>query len=189
MKKICQRHGLTLVELIVASLLIAIVLLGVVAFNLSLNQIQDNSFNQSTLSTQASTAMNYLNDDIAMAIGTKNNSGVKTRSGSIPALCLRRPDNTPMSLIDNTWICYFLDGADKNLKRCVPIDNITIPDNTVDCTNPIINLVKLQSGNFFQIGSVLIPPGRGLIRITLNAQNGTDYYSMSTDIETKNHSR
>jgi len=197
MKKIGQKSGLTLVELIVASMLIAIVLLGVVAFNLSLTQIQDDSFNQSTLSIQASTAMNYLEDDISMAIGNNSNPGVTTRTGSItPGLCLRQPDATPLTMVDNLWICYFLDNltatADHNLKRCVPSPINNIPDRISECdtNDPITNLVKLQDGNFFTVGDDIpfTPPGPGLIKITLNAQDGTGSYSMTTDIGMKNHS-
>ncbi len=180
MKKIGQKSGLTLVELIVASMLIAIVLLGVVAFNLSLTQIQDDSFNQSTLSIQASTAMNYLEDDISMAVGTFNNVGFRTRPGT---LCLRRPDNTPLNLDDNPWICYIFDNGNRNLQRCVPV-NLAAPTIVCNTVLPVTNLVKLANGNFMQVGI----PNVGLIRIVLNANDGTGYYSMTTDIGMKNHS-
>ncbi len=159
MKKIYQNHGLTLVELIVASMLIAIVLLGVVAFNLSLTQIQDESFKQSTLSIQASTAMNYIEDDISMAVGNNSNPGYRTRPGT---LCLRRPDNTPLDLNDNSWICYIFDSGNNNLKRCVPTNPNAVPPIAFVCnTNPpnvVTNLVKLLNGNFYIIGNTSTPP-------------------------------
>lgn len=190
MKKPGQKQGLTLVELIVASMLIAIVLLGVVAFNLSLTQIQDDSFNQSTLSIQASTAMNYLKDDISMATGTRIKPGISIYSTSAnSSLCLRQPDDTLLSLDDNSWICHIWDNTSKNLRRCVPTTRPTtlFPTTPPACrtTSPIMYLVRLQNGNFFQAGF----PSSGLVTITLNAEDGTDSYSMTTDIEMKNHSR
>ncbi len=190
MTKLSQKIGLTLVELVVSSLLIAIVLLGVVAFNLSLTQIQDDSFNHSTLSIQASTALSYLKDDIAMTFEPNGiPPGIISRGGANSSLCLRQPDATPTPLIDNPWICYIFDNTNNNLKRCVP-QNVNANPVVCDSTglNVVTNLVRLQNGNFYIVGTTGVPPdpGPGLIRITLNAQDGTGQYSISTDIAIRN---
>ena len=204
MKRIKKNAGLTLVELIVSSVLISIILLGVVSFNSSLSQIQNNTINNTSSNNQASVAMSYLRNDIWMATGDSTNAGIVTYSNGSPAtissLCLRQPDATPMDYTDNLWNCYFYDSSSQNLVRCekpkvslgppiVPFNPQTTNLNTLDlCTtgaSSILYLAKLQNGDFFNTGIVIGDP----ITITLNVIDRNSTYSLTSMITPLNHTQ
>ncbi len=207
MVKRLSQSGLTLVELIVASVLISIILLGIVAFNASLQQMQTNSISSSSGSFQASVAMTYLRNDITMATGQGggNNKGIVLyRSGpySNPgntSLCLRQPDSSPMDFTDNFWTCYLFDSTNNDLFRCVnptpfnpiydPVSNpspssFNTPEKCVGAQSSQY-LAKLSDGNFFP---AVYMPGDPL-DITLNVIDGNSTYTLNSTITPSNHTR
>jgi hypothetical protein len=137
-KKIRSDIGLTLTELVVASVLVGIVMTGIVAFNVSLKGIQDTSTLGANLSLEAATTMSLLRNDIVAAFGNSSDSGLiwTIPIGPLSAnrsLCIRKdggdlitgdPDGVGALTSDDVWTCYFYDGINTStsyraLERCV----------------------------------------------------------------------
>ena len=193
MKKISQK-GLTLVELIVASLLIGIVLLGIVSFNLSISRIQSDSSSTSNLSLQAASAMSYLRNDIAEAKGNVGDSGfVELKTGNNRSLCIRKPAGA------NPWVCYLYTkdtggtGNTGNLTRCTPTGTTqTIPpasfNNTSLCSGSVTFIARLQApGQFFELVGGNPPQ---YVNVKLQTTDGHSTSSvLSSNIIPLNHTR
>jgi prepilin-type N-terminal cleavage/methylation domain-containing protein len=124
-KKIRSDRGLTLTELIVASVLVGIVMMGIVSFNVSLKNVQDTSSLGANLSLEAATTMSYLRNDIVMAFGSSADTGLfyptLTGANSLNrSLCIRKDGGDLISTSpDDTWTCYFYEDATRLLERCV----------------------------------------------------------------------
>lgn len=115
-----NKKGLSLTELIVASILITIVLAGVAGFSISLRQIEQTSGQAAVLNTRTSAAINHIKNNAFTAIGYKNDSGVRTdiTEGTTPPpnFFSFRHDvlNTPIDYTDDEWTIY-TDGGITNI--------------------------------------------------------------------------
>ena len=154
------KKGITLTELLVASILIGIVMIGVASFSVSIQQLQ-NSTNRSTiLAMKTTAAMNRLTRDAYLAVGDETNRGIVNKL--IPpreSVCFRHDTNDPSSYADDTWTCYFFESAldKRRLSLCpVPTAEADVPPNNTgkcDGTGQRSLLLTLNpaQGNFHQI--------------------------------------
>ena len=127
------KKGLTLTELLVASALIGIVMIGVASFSASIEKMH-NSSNRSTLvAMKAASTMNRLTRDAYLTVGDETDRGVITGgAGKKESICFRHDtDLDPSSYTGDTWTCYFINPQ-KYVFLCNP--NLTPPvDNWGDC--------------------------------------------------------
>ncbi|MBI5024070.1 MAG: prepilin-type N-terminal cleavage/methylation domain-containing protein [Candidatus Omnitrophica bacterium] len=113
-----MRKGLTLTELLVATILIGIVMTGVAAFSLFVKQARDSTGAGTILAVQTATAMHYLAEDANKAVGDNSNRGVAVDPADQLSICFRHDVSDPASYADDTWACYWYDAATDGLWKC-----------------------------------------------------------------------
>ena len=149
-----MQKGLTLTELLVATILIGIVMTGVSAFSVFVKQTRDSTGKGTILAVQTATAMHYLAADANKAVGDSGNRGVV--SGG-PSICFRHDTNNPASYTDDTWACYWYYNVFNALWKCVDRnEGATIPPTDfTDCQTGTgeVKLVTLDPAatNYFAV--------------------------------------
>lgn len=115
------RKGLSLTELLVASMLIGIVMLGVIGFNFTITAMQNTSSGAATSTVRAASTMALLRRDIEKAIGDPDNPGILPRIIGTDFMLAIRQENaatpTPGDYTDDQWICWH-HGSSHDLRRC-----------------------------------------------------------------------
>ncbi|MBN1869625.1 MAG: prepilin-type N-terminal cleavage/methylation domain-containing protein [Candidatus Omnitrophica bacterium] len=127
-----NKKGLTLAELLVASILISIVMIGVASFSASMQQFQNSTNRTTILAMRTMSVMNQIERDGYLAIGDETNPGVVIGgTANKESICFRHDaDGDPMTY-DNNWVCYY-GRANRELWLCG--DNPTVPvDGWNDC--------------------------------------------------------
>ena len=122
LKRFKNVAGITLTELIVASVLMGIVMIGVISFSLAIKQIQQSGSSTIFAQMKAANIINHIRRNAASAIGYRNNPGViecdetdsppirppgQTSSCSPFYFAFRHDINlTPSNYSDDRWIIY-----------------------------------------------------------------------------------
>lgn len=119
-----NQEGLSLTELLVASMLIGIVMLGVVGFNVAITSLSETSRKSSVGSIQTAATMARLKRDIENVVGDVNNPGILenpsiiSNGDRVVTLAIRQEAGTPEDYSDDNWVCWAV-GVSGDLKRCV----------------------------------------------------------------------
>ena len=164
--KIITKAGLTLTELLVASILIGIIMIGVASFSVSIQQLHNSTNRTAILAIKTMTAMNHLVRDAYLTIGDESGDdwvrGVVTRI--LPprtSLCFRHDaDNDPSSYTNDQWTCYYFEENvnKREFSLCtVPTPPGDVPPNNANkCDGAgtrrvLLKIDPAQIDNFFQI--------------------------------------
>lgn len=147
-----NQKGLTLTELIVASILISIVLVGVAAFSISLKQMEQTTSEASLLNMQASSALSHIKNNAFIAIGYQGDPGINWDTAATPPYFSFRHDvsNTPIQYDDDEWTIYTDGSIPNTLYVCTqdaaegPVPDISGACEPPDGTQPD-NLVLLNN--------------------------------------------
>lgn len=132
-----NNSGMTLTELIVATILISIIMVAVAAFSAGVKMMQDSSRKAVGNTMKLSTAMYQLNRDASLATGSapgkydlnqNPNSGIHFTIGNdgyTNIICFRHDQSDPSSYADDKWVCY-INCKIKGFDRCeglnAPVD-------------------------------------------------------------------
>ncbi len=108
-----NQKGLTLTELIVASLMIGIVLIGVASFNYTVSSLESTTSKTTQIKTETAAAMLQIKKDAALAVGDITSPGVIhfETGGTSRCICFRQDVDDPASYTDDQWICYTHDNS------------------------------------------------------------------------------
>jgi len=167
-----QQKGLTLTELLVASVMIGIVMMGVAAFAISIKQFQGSTNKVAFLTMQGKKTMALMVNDAMQAIGDNEDCGKTNDAGADvdcgwgvryysnstrQSICFRHDRaETPNDYTDDDWICYMHDGS-YGINRCNTMIKAEVPfvsGGSEKCTegySDVITLAKPDGNNFFQI--------------------------------------
>ena len=134
--KIHHTPAMTLTELIVASVIIGIVMVGIVSIDFALRRSHLGTSRNSLLSMQTSHMLLEISKDAQLATGDQTNPGIDIQPPLGPppyTLCIRRenpaaPPLTPADYSDDQWVCYSHDTVTNRLYKCID------PNNPVVCT-------------------------------------------------------
>lgn len=150
---IYEKNGITLTELLVASILVGIVMLGVASFGVSIKQLQGTTNRSTIIAMRTKAAMARISKDAYLAVGDNENCGKDElgtdincgwgvryyNQGSNLSICFRQDVNeSPDSYADDEWACYFRGGAN-DLYRC----DVSTPTTT---NIPVRNFGQCQAG-------------------------------------------
>lgn len=114
MKKLLQSNkALTLTELLVASIMIGIVILGVVSFNFTVGSIERTTNRSTIIKTRAASAMLQMKRDVQLAVGDVRNPGIISfePNANDRAICFRHDGGDPSTYGDDVWACYYHGGS------------------------------------------------------------------------------
>jgi len=140
---------MTLTELVVASVLIGIVMVGIASFSFVIKQLQDSINRKGIITLRASTGLTQITNEISLASGQ---NAIDWDDGN-DAICARQDQNipvTPDDTSDDTWIC-FTQGAANLVSRCEVFEPAQ-PDTTVlDCSIGGTETIQLGSNGFFTV--------------------------------------
>ena len=131
-----MQKGLTLAELLVATILIGIVMTGVSAFSVFVKQARDSTGAGTILAVQTATAMHYLAEDANKAVGDSSARGVAFTSPE--SICFRHDVSDPAVYTDDIWACYWYDAPSDALWKCA--------DRNEGATIPTTDFVDCQAG-------------------------------------------
>ena len=168
MKRIfSQNNGLTLTELLIASIVVGIVMVGVAAYSTSIKNVQDTTIKAARVNLQLSSALKMMKNDLSLATGNITDYGIQYDANAPggTVICARQDDDsTPADFTDDMWICWFKgNGAGNPLRRCVdvPQGNVTastaVPTTTF--TNGDCNQANRGIRDFFPLAASSLPGG------------------------------
>ena len=108
--------GLTLTELVIASLLVGIVSLGIFSVDYALRGSRNAASDDALLAMRTWAAMEHITKNAKLAVGNVNSVGVAAVQGS-NYLCFRQDVvSTPSDFSDDIWRCY--SGISNNIHTC-----------------------------------------------------------------------
>ena len=166
-----EKKGITLTELIVASIMIGIVMVGVASFATTIQRLQSSTSKSVIIAMKVKAAMARMSDDAYAKIGEYFDPGYQIRSpgGNDRSICFRHDVAiTPEDYTDDEWTCYYRD--DQNvLFLCGPDPTVT-PDNDGQCdgTGTRKELIGMIQNDFFDIVEIADVPNNRLEYIDLH---------------------
>lgn len=147
---------MTLTELLVATVLVGVVMIGAVSMDYAVRRSKQTSGKSAFLMMQLSAAMTHLTRDAGMTSGDFTNVGISfDDTGGAPDIrniCFRYDDDaTPGDLNDDAWNCFSIDAADNILYRCAAQAGVLNPTNGECTAGSRLMIAKLTTTDFFQI--------------------------------------
>ena len=160
-------RGITLTELLMATIMIGIVMLGVASFSGSINRLQGSTSRSTIVAMRTKAVMAKIVKDASSAVGDNQDcgtedsgyvnwdincgSGIRTDQGGGGKLgiCFRHDvAASPEDYTDDDWICYYKGaGADKKLFYCGITNPNDVPVTNAGKCNLNIEILKLWPGN------------------------------------------
>ena len=111
-----NNKGITLTELVVASALIGIVMIGVVSMNFAIKQFQSSTSGSTLIAMRTSIAMSRLRSDAFLSINDDNATVGVIETGA--TYCFKQADNDIDDVTSTEdWACWETTGAG-DLIRC-----------------------------------------------------------------------
>jgi type II secretory pathway pseudopilin PulG len=111
-----RKNAMTLTELIIASVLMGIMMVGLVSVDLAVRNSRATATADTAVAIQTQAAMLRITNDAMKAVGNSSNPGVSSAAGF---LCFRHDtDNDPNTFSGDTWVCY--DKDENDIDRCTP---------------------------------------------------------------------
>ena len=109
-----KHSGMTLTEILVATMLVAIVMLGALSVDYAVRNARKSASQDSSLSIRSQATMLQISRDANMAVGDSSNLGIVTTPNY---LCIRTELGGDInSYSDDQWVCYW--QSSKNIHRC-----------------------------------------------------------------------
>lgn len=126
---------MSLTELLVATILIGIVMVGVASFSSVVKQLQSTTDRSTILHLKTSAAMSFIRKDALLATGDPSSPGIEPyNNGTVRSICFRQDVNDPTSYAEDIWVCYGYGGTMDKLKRCYDVPPANVPvQNEADC--------------------------------------------------------
>ncbi|HBR15475.1 MAG TPA: hypothetical protein DD723_08035 [Candidatus Omnitrophica bacterium] len=139
-----NRTGLTLTELLVASVLMIVISIGVISVNLGINRLTNQNSVSTRMATELEAAMLAITKDASLAVGDATNFGIWTNQ-PVPSLnkdiCFRQDVlNTSGNYSDDTYVCYSEIG--RTIYRCANIASPSPSPCPVASRQLILNAVR-----------------------------------------------
>ncbi len=155
-----HNQAMSLTELIIASALVGIVMIGAISIDYALRTSRQNLSISGDLSNRLAAAMLSLTRDGMQTSGSGDNPGiVYDDAGNVRNICFRHDVSDPGLFTDDLWNCYSHDATNL-LYRCENLNAALAADG--ECPDPRRQLITLTSNNFFDVTTTL---AEGLTRV------------------------
>lgn len=104
---------MTLTELLVATAMVGVIIVGVMSADYAIRRMQNTSSSDYYLTARASSVMLHLTRDALRAVGDAGDQGIEyDDTGAERGICFRYDDqNTPEDYSDVLWNCYNHDAS------------------------------------------------------------------------------
>ncbi len=112
-----NKNGMTLVEIIVASMIASIILMGITANDYAVRHAEQTISRKSLVVMRTSAMMIHITSNLNRMTGYRTNEGLNIINDN--AYCIRRDnEGTPNSIEDDDWFCYDRDTDDGEIHYC-----------------------------------------------------------------------
>ena len=139
---------MTLAELLVASILMGIVMVGVISVNYAMKRMESTTSKATLLGMQTAAAMNHITRNGLLAVGYENNPGIVLALNTPPDtsyLSFRQDTaSTPGDFSDDQWVIYTDIGEANHLYTCTQ-DAATGPVPQAAACDPAQSLLLLDN--------------------------------------------
>jgi Tfp pilus assembly protein PilV len=116
--------AMTLAELIIASILVGIVTLGLIAAEQAVRMSRQSSHRDAQISAQLQSAMIKLNRDASSTVGDATDTGIyQYSSGNDRTICFRQAAGDANIYTDDVWNCWWTNTSSRILASCGPLAN------------------------------------------------------------------
>lgn len=146
-----NKQAMTLTELLVATALIGIVLIGVISVEYAVRSAEQTTSASTLVAMKAGTVLLDISKNGSLATGNETDPGVHDLTGAFHELCFRQDRNSPQTPnvnTDDTWKCYIHDNGNI-LSTCtvnaVPNGNLIACQAASDYRSLSDNVVSLTS--------------------------------------------
>ncbi|MCB9771987.1 MAG: type II secretion system protein [Candidatus Omnitrophica bacterium] len=151
------KKGMTLTELIIATVLVGIVTLGLVAAEQAVRMSRQSSMRDSQISGQMQATMLVLNRSASLTVGDSANTGIyQYLSSNDMTTCFRQGAGDVNVYTDDVWTCWWVDissGGNPVLTSC---ENLNSPVTTCNGQASLREWVTLVfEGSYTQFCSVV----------------------------------
>ena len=146
-KKLDPKTAMTLSELLVATAVVGIILLGIISVDYALRSTRQNAARGSVLATKVATALTQMANDALLTTGDITNTGVNydnPPAGNARHICFRYDKTDPNSYTDDRWACYEHSAADNKVNRCEELLNPIVTNCTGFSPRMIIELSQVE---------------------------------------------
>ncbi len=106
-----SKKGVTMMELIIASIVSIIVLTSLASIDYSVRLMHQNAGSESMLSVETTAILQHISRNLLLATGDANDSGIIISGGN--AMSILQDQNTPPTpgdYTDDTWVYYWLNN-------------------------------------------------------------------------------
>ncbi len=152
LSKSLTNTAMTLTELIIASVLVGIVTLGLIAAEQAVRMSRQSSHRDAQVSAQLQSAMIKLNRDASSTVGDSTDTGIyQYSSGNDRSICFRQAAGDANIYTDDVWNCWWATSG--LLASCGPLAN---PLTTCSGQASLFNWVTLKfEGTYTTFYSVI----------------------------------
>lgn len=176
-------HGLTLIELVVAAVVIGIITMGIFAADYAIRTTQSNSFRSNYLNMKVASVIMEMSQAAKKVTGHRwdGQTGLQYQAEGIyiddwnnpKAICFRYDeDNNPNSYTGDHWQCFSRPNASYSIYRC-EVNESTDVTTAVPCATTNANfLIQPTTATFiFPVREGGSPTGRwDYIQLTINTR-------------------
>ncbi|MBP9854709.1 MAG: prepilin-type N-terminal cleavage/methylation domain-containing protein [Candidatus Omnitrophica bacterium] len=179
--KINNSDGLSLTELLIASVIIGIMMTGIGVFSVSVKQLQGASETTMYTNMKLTALIKTLRMDAERAIGDPLDPGILSYTAadtSFDSICFRQDTaNTPDIYTDDIWVCWYIPLTPPgNILRCFEVDPSNVPvDSLADCNSAV------ETREYFELDN---PTFYSLVR---DADNRIEYITITLTAHNTDH--
>lgn len=131
MKNILNKNGLTFVELLTASIVTGVVMLGVASMDISLRNAYEGTSKGTMVASKAAALMHHISRRILEASGSPTDPGVVIASSPDRLYIRSDTPQTPSTYADDVWHVYQYNSGTDTLSYCTTTNSTTNCQATV----------------------------------------------------------
>ena len=135
--------GMTLTEILVATMLVAIVMLGAVSVDYAVRNARKSASQDASLTMRTQATMLLISRDANAAVGDASDPGI-VDSPAVGALCIRKEKGGDINTYsDDEWTCYWQNGT--NIYRC--LKDIATGPTQCNTGDPVVGTASVDCPN------------------------------------------
>ena len=129
--RMISKTAFTLIELIVSSLLVAIVILGIFNISMVLNNNNQDYGQRYLVKSQTQITLNHILNNASLATGSAANVGAPSvlDQGILIGAAMGAADNNSFCIHQNNggdvWVCYVFDPSSHQISYCNKVYNLS----------------------------------------------------------------
>jgi prepilin-type N-terminal cleavage/methylation domain-containing protein len=144
--------GMTLMELLVATTLVGIVMIGTMSVDFAVHSMRKSTADSSGVALQTSATMLDISNTMAKAVGDGQDLGIRLDNPFATAanpsrvwFCARQDkDNDPNDYNDDEWVCYWKPAATTNVNIYKCTKPVTLGPGPCNLTNEVIGTTACE---------------------------------------------